>query len=218
MSHPLHLTPPQQTRSRRTLERIVDASLAILEEDGPDALTVQAIVGRARSSVGSFYARFQGKDDLLVYLGERVWVDAARRWDDALATRDWASLDLQAVAEGCVRLLWETARNRAGTLRALDRVPGGVDDAYVAFRNHLIAGMGELLLDHRPEILHRDPELAVSLGLQAVLGVVEYIGPDVGDPERVLHEASTLLLGYLAPATTFPHAPDGQVDFFDIWG
>ena len=36
MSHTSLVRPPKQTRSRRTLERIVKASLAILEEDGPD--------------------------------------------------------------------------------------------------------------------------------------------------------------------------------------
>ena len=68
-----HHIPPKQTRSRRTLERIVQASLDILEREGPDGLTVQAIVERAGSSVGSFYARFGGKDDLLEYVGDRVW-------------------------------------------------------------------------------------------------------------------------------------------------
>ena len=41
------LTPPKQTRSRRTLERIVQASLSILDEQGPAGLTVQAVVARA---------------------------------------------------------------------------------------------------------------------------------------------------------------------------
>ena len=89
------LKPPLQTRSRRTLERIVAASMAILEEEGSAGLTVQAIVDRAESSVGSFYARFTGKDDLLTYLGERAWREASERWDEALATRDWSALGLR---------------------------------------------------------------------------------------------------------------------------
>ena len=53
-----------------TWMRIAKASLEILGEEGADGLTVQAIVQRAGSSVGSFYARFDGKEDLLDYLGE----------------------------------------------------------------------------------------------------------------------------------------------------
>jgi AcrR family transcriptional regulator len=51
---------PLQDRSRKTLERILAAGWALLEEGGPDALTVQAITQRARTSVGSFYARVHG--------------------------------------------------------------------------------------------------------------------------------------------------------------
>ena len=57
MSGENHLNPPKQSRSRRTLERIVQAALKILEEQGHKALTVQAVVDRADSSVGSFYAQ-----------------------------------------------------------------------------------------------------------------------------------------------------------------
>ena len=36
-------------------------------------LTVQDIVSRAGTSVGSFYARFSGKDDLFAYVEASVW-------------------------------------------------------------------------------------------------------------------------------------------------
>ena len=210
--------PPLQGRSRRTLERIVAAALAILEEDGPGALTVQSVVERADSSVGSFYARFSGKDDLLTYLGERMWREATERWDEAVRTRDWGQLDLRALAEGSVGLLWEAAHSRASTLRALDRMPGGMDDAYQTFRDHLVDGIAGLFLDRSDEIRHEEPEVAVHIGLRAVLGIVEHDTGPVRERERVTAEASTLLLSYLAPEAAYPHAPEGQVDFFDIWG
>lgn len=72
---------PLQARSRRTLERILAAGWELLEEGGPEALTVQAITRRARTSVGSFYARFQGKDDLLRYMAESAFEGALRRWE-----------------------------------------------------------------------------------------------------------------------------------------
>lgn len=218
MSHSPLLNPPKQTRSRRTLERIVKASLAILEEEGAEALTVHAIVERAGSSVGSFYARFTGKDDLLTYLGERMWREASARWDTALANRAWFELDLRAIADGSVRLLWETAHSRASVLRALDRAPGGIDDAYEAFRNHLVDGISGLFLERREEIRHADPEVAVQIGLRAVLGIVEHDTGPLTDRDRITEEAGTLLLSYLAPSAAYPHAPDGHVDFFDIWG
>ena len=140
------------------------ASLDILEEEGPAGLTVQAIVDRAGSSVGSFYARFDGKDDLLEYLGERVWREAAARWDEALASRDWRDLDLRAMVEGAVRLLAEAGRSRASYLRALERAPAYREDAYLAFHTHVLQGVEELLLARVDEISHPDPSVAVPAG------------------------------------------------------
>ena len=141
--HPARsLNPPRQNRSQRTLERLVRASLDILDEQGPTALTVQAIVTRADSSVGSFYARFKGKDDLLDYLGERVWQEALDRWNTSVSSHDWSELDLRQLAEGSVRLLSDAQRSRSSYLKSLDRAAGRNDDAYVRFRRPLLDGIG----------------------------------------------------------------------------
>lgn len=215
-----HVRPPKQSRSRRTLERIVRASLAILDEAGPDGLRVQAIVARAGSSVGSFYARFDGKDELLEYLGERVWREAAERWDQALASQEWRGLDLRSVVEGAVRLLSEAGRSRASSLRALERTPGARDDAYRAFHAHVLRGVEGLLLERVDEITHPDPPVAVPVALRGALAVLD--APpgsplsDVADDRRV-EESSRLVLAYLT-GDAGGASSRGDVDFFDIWG
>jgi AcrR family transcriptional regulator len=215
----ISLSPPKQTRSRRTLERIVSASLAILDDQGPAGLTVQAVVEHADSSVGSFYARFKGKSDLLDYLGARVWQEALERWNEALASRDWSDLELGELASGSVGLLYDAQRSRSSYLRALDRAASGNDDAYTAFRKQLLDGISELFLARRHDIDHLRPELAVHLGLLAVLGVIDTEEAANGEPltrEVLVKEATDLLLGYLAP--TGPASSAEGVDFFDIWG
>ena len=80
-------------------------------------------------------------------------------------------------------------------------------------------GISELLLARKHEIDHLRPELAVRLGLLAVLGVVDAEDLTSRDPlprSVLVHEATDLLLGYLAPAGP-PGFAEG-VDFFDIWG
>jgi AcrR family transcriptional regulator len=198
----------------------VRASVEILEQEGPDALTVQAIVDRAGSSVGSFYARFGGKDDLLDYLGARLWRDASERWEQALASRDWDALDLAQLAEGSARLLLEAERSHASYLKALGHV-AGKDDAYEAFRAHLLEGLERLFVARGESIDHLDPVMAVRVGLRAVLGIVSakegagWAPP----PERIVLECREVLLSYLQPAATRAGAPPGgQVDFFDVWG
>jgi AcrR family transcriptional regulator len=215
-----HVKPPKQSRSRRTLERIVRASLEILGEEGADALTVQAIVKRAGSSVGSFYARFDGKEDLLDYLGERMWKEAAERWDQSLAEKNWQEVELRQLVEGSVRLLAETARSRLSHFQALDRSTGAQNDAYGHFRGHILQGIEGLLLARLMEIQHPQPPLAVHLGLVAALALLEE--PDStlveGLPvprEQRIQETVTLLMSYFGGETG---GEGGTPDFFDIWG
>lgn len=210
--------PPKQARSRQTLERISAAAREILESEGPEGLTVQAVVERAGSSVGSFYARFKGKDDLLDYLGERIWDDVLGRWEQAVAAKSWSDMDLAAIASGAVSLLYDVRRSRVRPLRALDRRAGG-GAAFDTFRRHLLQGLESLLLERSEEIEHQDPELAVQVGLRAVLGAIDADlaeGPE-DDLTRdvVLEECTDLLLAYLADSMRGRRA---QVDFFDVWG
>src|SRR4030095_4207181 len=57
--------PPKQERSRQSLERVIEASMALLEEQGFDAFTIQDVSQRADVSVGAIYARFGNKESLL---------------------------------------------------------------------------------------------------------------------------------------------------------
>ena len=215
-----YVREPQQARSRRTLERIVQAALDILEQDGPGGLTVQAVVSRARSSVGSFYARFAGKEDLLRYLGERMWEEAAARWEEALASRRWDELELDALIEGSVSVLAEVTRTGGRHLRALAGTGAG-EAAFRRFRGQVLDGMARLLLDRAAEIVHPDPSLAVRVGLQAVVGILDAadLPEGAGAGDAVLaEEAARLLRAYLKPSPATAEGPPEQVDFFDIWG
>lgn len=217
---PASLNPPKQSRSQRTLERIVAASLELLATEGPAGLTVQAVVAKADSSVGSFYARFKGKDDLLDYLGERVWTEALGRWNDALVSRDWSELRLSEMVEGAVGLLIDAQRSRSAYLKALDWASGRHNDAYETFRTQLLAGLGDLFLERTADIRHANPQLAVRLGLRAVLGVVDAEFRVVEDRlprETLIEECRRLLLGYLTGDVGAAGKPEG-VDFFDVWG
>jgi AcrR family transcriptional regulator len=192
---------------------MVQAALDILEEEGPDGLTVHGVVDRADSSVGSFYARFGGKDDLLEYLASRVWDEALERWNAAVEARSWSDMDLAEITEGAVGLLVDVRRTRVGYLRDLDRLSGG-GDAYERFRRHLLASLETLLLERRSEMQHPNPQLAVRLGLGAVLGVID-TGPDGVGRDVLIPECTQLLLAYLSSETELGGEP---VEFFDVWG
>ncbi len=63
---------PQQARSQATLERFVEATRQLLDEQSFDDITVSDIVQRAERTVGSFYARFDDKHAVLYELVRRV--------------------------------------------------------------------------------------------------------------------------------------------------
>ena len=174
---------------------------------------------KAGSSVGSFYARFDGKDDLLDYLGERVWTEALDRWNAALVSRDWSGLDLAEVVEGSVQLLIDAQRSRSAYLKALDQMSGQQRGAYEAFRSELLSGLGDMLLARHSEMTHASPRLAVRIGLRAVLGIVDAEFRAVEDrlsTETLLEECRALLMAYLT-GDSGAASDSGAVDFFDVW-
>ena len=220
MPNPLEspsLKAPKQPRSRKTLERIVNATLEILSAEGPGGVTVQAVVDRANSSVGSFYARFGGKDDLLEYLGEYVWRDALDRWNESIRSRAWEDMEFVEIAEGAVALLADIGRSRVTQLRALDHVSKR-GSAYETFVAQVLVSLEELLLVQRREMSHEQPEVAVRVGLNAVLGVmdgrIETVGSGEVSREVLVKESTQLLVGYLTGSAIGGGA---NVDFFEVW-
>lgn len=62
---------PQQERSRRTVEAILDAAEALLEKRRFEEISIAEIILQAGASTGSFYARFPSKEALLPALYAR---------------------------------------------------------------------------------------------------------------------------------------------------
>jgi AcrR family transcriptional regulator len=212
---------PRQERSRRTLSRIVRAARELVAEQGADATSVQQIVQRAESSVGSFYARFGGKEDLFDYIERSVWQEARDRWGRALEERAWETLPLPELAAGVVQVLLDVGRHQARVRRALlVRRSSGAATPAEEFQTEVHHGLRRLLLSHASELTASDPERAVDLGLRVVVGGLRELedAEDVSD-EEIVREVSRLLLAYLGSAPLrAPAETSGPIDFFDVWG
>lgn len=85
---------PKQRRSQETLLRLRIAGMRLINQSGPDGLTVQDVAKQARSSVGSFYQRFEGKDEFLVDLWIHENSTAAEEWERRVAATQVDSPDL----------------------------------------------------------------------------------------------------------------------------
>jgi len=209
---------PLQARSRRTLERIVQAALRLFGRDGVEGTTVHAIVEEAGSSVGSFYARFDGKEELVRFLEGRVWDDALARWRQGMEGGQWAEGSLDRVVAGVVRLLLRTERTDAQQRRVLSRDAPSATGA-ARFRASVRGDVRRLLLARRSEITHPDPPAAVDLLFTVLVGGVRELLREESEPD--LDELSRLALSYLRPQAEAagPGAPGaGEMDFFDVWG
>jgi len=224
------LIPPKQARSQATLNRICQAALDLMEEGGIEGTTVAAIVERAGASVGSFYARFAGKEELVRFLQDRVWAEARERWDAALSDQDWGSLTISSVLEGVVGLLVQSYRADFQRRRALGRAASGEDRSgrFNAFHEHLLSTVSPLLMAREEEISHPDPDEGIRFGYRFSIGGIREMldlqgfgsvcEAEVGD-EVLVRELARAWTGYLSPEalTRAGQAPE-QVDFFDPWG
>lgn len=199
---------------------MVRAALELIDERGVEATGVHDIVRRARSSVGSFYARFESKEDLLLYLEERLWNDALERWQTALDERDWQGLTLDELVGAIVRVLVEAYRVDARQRRVLDARRGGADADGLARRFHqrLRRDLEGLLLRHEGGIAHPDPPAAVAFALGALVGAIREAreSPEPPSDERLVGELTRMVLGYLGEPPGDGGRP-GAVEFFEIW-
>ena len=79
---------PSQPRSAHTVEAILEGAAHILELQGLDGYTTNAIAARAGVSIGSLYQYFPTKDAVTVALIERERTELVRDALQALAQKD----------------------------------------------------------------------------------------------------------------------------------
>lgn len=195
-----------------------------------DRVTVAGIVDRSGVSVGSFYARFGGKDDLIRYLQDRIWAAARDRWDKALEEYDWASLSLETVVQGVVGLLIGSFRADYHQREVLGRERREDEEGarrVFEFHQHILATVTPLFMAHRKEITHPDPEWAIRLAYRFAVGAIRElleleaaVGIVDGAPssEAVVPELARAWVSYLGAKGVDDSAGASQeVDFFDPW-
>lgn len=82
---------PTQARAKARIQRVLDATQAILNRDGPAAVTTPAIAAESGVSVGSIYQYFPNKEAIILALYEERLADIRQRGDEATdeGETDW---------------------------------------------------------------------------------------------------------------------------------
>jgi AcrR family transcriptional regulator len=209
IAHP-HVQPPLQDRSRRTLEQIGRAVEELLATRSFDDISVADIVRQARCSVGSFYARFTGKDDLLPYLYQRYDADLRPRMQARMSSIDWERLSLREtvvlIVEGMIDMYLERRHLlRAVALLARTR-PDEVSAEMRASRTGTTDMPAKLLARFADDIAHPDPLQAARVGFfmtaaiareKILFGEAPHAGSTALTNDRLKRELARMLYGYL---------------------
>jgi AcrR family transcriptional regulator len=166
--------PAKQARSRKSLERLLDAAEEVLKKHGLDGATVPRIAAQAGLSPGSVYRRFPDKDALLRAVVLRYHTRIAEKSRANLGRAElWKGTSLRQKAYIAILSTIAAHQAHAGLLRPLYQLCQRHPD--FAFRRRAFQlEMGnfrqvvKLFLEHRDEIHHPDPELAITFGLLLV--------------------------------------------------
>jgi len=170
--------PPQQARSIRTQQRLLAATIAVLEDKGLAGVTIPEIAAAAGVATGSIYRRFTDKDALIraAFLQFLELAQEANR--QGLAPERFAGLSLEAALHAVARALLRQYRDRPVLLTALDQFLDS--DSDTEFKDRavtLIAAnfrrLVDALLSYRSRIATADPERVITFALLSAIAVIE---------------------------------------------
>lgn len=192
---------------------MLDAAEELIHEDGFDALTIGDLVQRSRTSVGSFYARFEDKDALLRAVQDRVLVrlDAVH---EARMREEPKTKTLAEAVHGEVAIFVGMVSRDAPLVRAFtghSSDPVLRDRAMRTSELHF-AAYKLALRPHHAEIRHPSPERAVFFSYDVLATYTMALSWSIGATtkasvgERALTELSRMLLAYLVSGAE-PKAP-----------
>lgn len=167
------IRPPRQPRSEATRQRIGRALAELLAERPLAEITIAEICARASASPSSFYARFADKAAAVAWLRDEYFADSSRALGERLDADRWEGLSLEELVRELMKAYVTFLRGHEHVLRALaleNRTHPGSPEAARSREQNLASyrRITELLLTRRDEILHEDPEFAVTFGLASV--------------------------------------------------
>ena len=197
------LTPrrrPSQERSRDRVERILDATSALLGDTPVDKITTAAIAEQAGVPIGSVYQYFPNKLAVLAELARRVMEEVDLKTASLIA-EDFGVLPWDQAIDGAIDATIEGFASQPGYLQLLLSIrPTPEFRAITDESNERVAAM----LAFHPALQRLIPadriQLVTRAAIQAANALQDWALSE-DDPElrnRIIVEMKTLLKGYLA--------------------
>jgi len=198
---------PQQNRSVHSMARMLDAAEAIFAKGGDNALTVEAVIKLAKTSVGSFYNRFGDREGLLKAMHERFLLRIGGAVHVAAAAAG-KEKTMKSALEVFISYVFNATNEYRNSARffVLHRSDDPNLRAQGVRANAVVAGIFTMLvLSHRDEIVHANPATAADVAWRMLFAALvqqmmfdnqEVSGEKLPIPALV-HEIACCLAAYL---------------------
>lgn len=194
---------PRQSRSRATVEAILEAATEVLNREGYDETSTNKIAARAGVSIGSLYQYFPNKDVIIGELQRRHQVDMLSLMDSAFATATQEPLT-QAVRV-IIRAALDTHRLAPEMHRVFaEVVPPTINAEPRSRLQRFIEDRLRVWIVSREDLRALgDPDLAVMMIMELVENVIHRVVAEPtrwrADADHVELELTAMIVAYLAP-------------------
>jgi AcrR family transcriptional regulator len=180
---------PQQERSRATADRLISATIRILDEQGLEGAVIPKIADKAGVAHGSVYRRFPDKQALL----RAACLHVLRRANEGNRTLLKTALlrpNLEETVGFFIGLLFLQYRTHPKLLQALEQFVATDDNAQFTSEARRLSGANvdetaSVFLTFQNEIDHADPRLALRF---AILNATTSIRTIVFGPGTLWHD------------------------------
>jgi AcrR family transcriptional regulator len=165
------IRPPLQRRSQESLERVLQAGAELLLEVGYEGFTLQEVSKRSGVSIGSIYARAPSKEALILAIYDREMAKVSAANERLRETAQLDDLKGRELIIALVELMARSTLEHADILRVF-MYRALVDEEIWqrgSERSTLLSrAFEEALLDHKDELNHPDPELAIDVAFRFI--------------------------------------------------
>ena len=168
---------PKQGRSEESLEKILDATLEQLLENGAEGLSVASVAERAGYTVGALYRRFADKKSLLHAVHERFAENILAILQKAADHVEEQQLGLPEFVELLSNKAWSFTVQQQGFLQ-LANIFAQNDEDFLSRKEFVSKRSEEILipvfLSRVDEIKHKNPERAIRFVFEQSIAAISY--------------------------------------------
>jgi AcrR family transcriptional regulator len=190
---------PTQARSKKRLERMMDAAEREFADVGFEAATMQSIAARAETSIGSLYQFFPNKQVLFDAITER-YLTRVRGMLDLLLSEELLARPWTEVLETAVDAIWAFDRDDPA-VRAIwiqGRVTPELISAGSAINREMAARLEVFFARHLPAVPAAHRPVVATMVVETISSMI-FVATLRGEPvaSRVMKETKVLLRRYL---------------------